>query len=373
MTLRERILSVYCGKTPDVVPFMLDLSHYFYHKNKIPWDLSQAFEEPEYELIDYHKRMGVGFFNSHLGQFYVEKYEGDISYVVKKHNNKGNTEIIWRYMTPIGTIERRRMWDEQSYSWAIKDWGVRSEQDLRILGYALSHRKYEPRWENFNTWTDYMGDYGVAYVLLLYTGLGNLLCKWMGIEGTIYAAYDKPKVMQEVIDQINENTLHLVDMLCTSPAEIIFIGDNISGDVQSPDFFNQWSRRFYLEAVRRLHKAGKFVAVHIDGKLHGALKMIKETGADCADSVTPAPMGDLTSIECREEVGKEFILSGGPPPNLWLPEVSTEVFKKSVMDWLNLKRYGPRFIATAGDQVPPGAVEDRIKIMRDLVEKYGKY
>jgi hypothetical protein len=49
------------------------------------------------------------------------------------------------------------------------------------------------------------------------------------------------------------------------------------------------------------------------------------------------------------------------------------VFKKAVLDWLELKKVSPRLIANAGDQVPPGADEDRIKIMRDLVEKHGKY
>ena len=34
MTMRERILAVYRGETPDVVPYMLDLSHWFYHKNR---------------------------------------------------------------------------------------------------------------------------------------------------------------------------------------------------------------------------------------------------------------------------------------------------------------------------------------------------
>ena len=37
------------------------------------------------------------------------------------------------------------------------------------------------------------------------------------------------------------------------------------------------------------------------------------------------------------------------------------------MRWLELKRHSPDLIANAGDQVPPGAVEDRIHIMRDLV------
>ena len=38
-----------------------------------------------------------------------------------------------------------------------------------------------------------------------------------------------------------------------------------------------------------------------------------------------------------------------------------------------LKREGPRLIAAAGDQVPPGAEEERIELMRDLVEERGRY
>jgi uroporphyrinogen-III decarboxylase len=53
--------------------------------------------------------------------------------------------------------------------------------------------------------------------------------------------------------------------------------------------------------------------------------------------------------------------------------VPREAFEKAVLDWLELKRYGPRFIANAGDQVPPHADEARIELMRDLVEKYGRY
>ena len=70
MTLRERILSVYRGETPDAVPFMLDLSHWFYHRERLPWDLSTVYEEPESQLIDYHRRAGVGFYVPNLASFY---------------------------------------------------------------------------------------------------------------------------------------------------------------------------------------------------------------------------------------------------------------------------------------------------------------
>jgi len=373
MSMRQRILAVYRGQTPDVVPYMLDLSHWFYHKNRMPWDLSVAYEKPEHELITYHKRIGAGFYMPNLASFYTAAYGPEVHSEVSKTYHGDTPEIVWRLTTPLGTIERRRIWEETSYSWAISRWGIQSEQDLRVLGYALGSRVYAPLWDRHAAWDEAVGDMGVVYLSAGYSAMGHLLNYWLGISGTAYAASDWPVTLREEVDRINENTLCLINLLATSPADIIIMGDNFSSDIQSPRFFQKWSARFYTEAVRRLHAAGKCVAVHIDGKLRGAIRMIQEAGADCADAVTPSPMGDLTPPECRQEAGPDFILSGGVPPSLWLPDVELAHFRRAVLNWLELKRYGPRLIANAGDQVPPHACEDRIEFMRDLVEKYGKF
>jgi len=373
MTMRERILAVYRGETPDVVPYMLDLSHWFYHKNRIPWDLSVAYEKPEYELIGYHKQAGAGSYMPNLGAFYSAPHGDDVQSEVRKDYHDGVPEIVWRLTTPLGSIERRRMWEESSYSWAITRWGVQTEQDLRVLGHALGSRTYAPLWDRYQAWVDEVGDMGVVYLSAGYSAMGHILNYWLGVSGTAYAAADWPMTLREVVDQINDNNLKLIDLLAASPAEIIIMGDNFSSDIQSPRFFSRWSRPYYAEAIRRLHAAGKCVAVHIDGKLRGAIGMIRDAGADCGDAITPAPMGDLSPLECREEAGPRFILSGGVPPTLWLPEVPRAAFEKSVLDWLELKRYGPRLIANAGDQVPPHAAKERIEIMCELVERHGRY
>jgi hypothetical protein len=116
MSIRDRILSVYRGETPDYVPYMLDLSHWLYHRNQMPWDLSRAYEKPEYELIDYHKKAGVGFYLPNLGTFYSVSYTGDVVAEVRKDFPGGIPEITWRLTTPIGSIERKRVWEEASYS-----------------------------------------------------------------------------------------------------------------------------------------------------------------------------------------------------------------------------------------------------------------
>jgi uroporphyrinogen-III decarboxylase len=373
MTLRERILAVYRGQTPDVVPFMLDLSHWFYHQNRLPWDLSRAYLEPERELIDYHRRQGVGFYIPNLASFFEAGYGEGVQAECEKSVIQGHAAITWRLRTPLGTIQRIRTWEEQTYAWATKQWGIRSEQDLRVLGHALAHRRFQPCWDRYRSWQQTIGDTGVAYLVFGYSAMGQLLNYWMGIERTMYAVNDWPETVREVVQEINANNLECIDLLARSPAEVVIMGDNFSGDVQPPRFFERWSRPFYEEATGRLHAAGKYVAVHVDGRLKGALGMIRAAGADCADAVTPTPMGDLTPAECRAESGPEFILSGGVSPDVWLPNVSDEEFRAAVLRWLELARSSPRLIAAAGDQVPPGAAEHRVSLMRDLVETYGRY
>ena len=109
MTMRERILAVYRGETPDVVPYMLDLSHWFYHKNRQPWDLTTVYEQPETGLIDYHKRAGVGFYMPNLAAFTSTAYKDDVRASVSKGTRNGVPEITWRLETPLGAIERRRV------------------------------------------------------------------------------------------------------------------------------------------------------------------------------------------------------------------------------------------------------------------------
>ena len=373
MTPRERILAVFRGETPDVVPFMLDLSHWFCQRERRPWDLSTAYETPDTALIACHRRTGAGFYLPNLAAFYTTRYPPDVQATVTKRDTAQGPEIAWRLETPLGAIERRRIWEQTSYSWAINHWGIATEDDLRVFAYALRDRRFEPLWDRYRAWDAEVGDAGVVYLPLGYSAMGNLLNLWMGVERTIYATADCPALLEQVVAEVNASALRLVDLAATSPAPVVLLGDNFSSDVQPPAFFRRWSAPFYVEAVRRLHAAGKAVAVHIDGRLRGALGMIRDTGADAGDAITPAPLGDLTPAECRAEAGPDFILSGGVSPDLWLPTASDGAFCAAVRAWLDLRRHSPRLLAGAGDQVPPGALPERIGMMRDLVETYGRY
>ena len=373
MTMRERILAIYRGETPDVVPYMLDLSHWFYHKNRLPWDLTVAYDQPEYDLIAYHKQAGAGFYMPNLGSFYSVAYGDDVQSDVSKVDHDGVPEIAWRLTTPLGSIERRRMWEEVSYSWAITRWGVQTEQDLRVLGYALGSRSYAPLWDRYQAWVDEVGDMGVVYLSAGYSAMGHLLNYWLGVSGTAYAAADWPATLREVVDQINDNNLKLIDLLAASPAEIIIMGDNFSSDLQPPRFFGEVVAALLRrgdppaargrEVRRRAHRRPAARGHRHDPRRGRGLRRRDHARAHGRPDPGAMPRRRRAQLHPVRRRAAQPVAARSP----------REVFEKSVLDWLELKRYGPRFIANAGDQVPPHAVEERIEIMRDLVEKHGRY
>ena len=107
--------------------------------------------------------------------------------------------------------------------------------------------------------------------------------------------------------------------------------------------------------------------------MRGALKWFAECGADCIDAATPAPMFSLTPEEARREAGSDIILSGGLPATIFGMHGSDDAFVDSVRRWLDLRYLSPRLLLAAGDQVPIDAPQSRIKMLPELVERYGVY
>jgi hypothetical protein len=137
--------------------------------------------------------------------------------------------------------------------------------------------------------------------------------------------------------------------------------------------FNEYSRGYYTEVAHRVHAKGKYLAVHVDGEMKGCLQNFAQCGVDCIDAATPAPMFALTPAQARVEAGDNMILSGGIPATIFGPTASDKEFGTSVCQWLETRHTSFKLFMAAGDQIPPDASWQRIKLLPKLVEKYGEY
>jgi hypothetical protein len=98
------------------------------------------------------------------------------------------------------------------------------------------------------------------------------------------------------------------------------------------------------------------------------LKTVADCGVDGADAVTPAPWGDLTPLQCRDEAGDKLVLSGGVPPDAFHAGVPLSVFDQRVEAWLELRKRSPALIVAPGDQLPPDGEIDRVARMAQIAD-----
>ncbi len=367
MTPRQRARAVFRGETPDAVPLFLDLSHWYKKNYSVPFDLA-GLRGVERRLVELHRLLGAVAYVE-MGSFYDLRYDDGVSESAETVGGVYRHEIV----TPVGTVYEERTFSEASYSYNITRRLIQSVDDFEVVGFAMDRVRAVARWERYEEWERALGDLAFIYVQLPYSGLGYLMSRHMGVEKSVYAIQDAADEVERLIRSVNDANLRILDTIADGPFDVLIQSDNLDGNVQTPALFDRFSRAYYSEIARRLHRVGKSLAVHVDGEMRGLLGALARCGVDCIDAATPAPMFSLSPKAAREEAGPEMILSGGVPPTVFGPTGTGEQFDRAVREWLELKEDSPRLILAAGDQVPPNADWGRIARLPQLIEAFGRY
>lgn len=368
MTLRERLLAVYRGQTPDQVPALADLSywHAAHGGGKfIPGKTDGANREKVDALLELHRRTNTAI-HLNLGTFYSTSYDD----IVRESSGIRGEHYFHRYETPVGTVEEVREWSDTSYSWPIIHHMVQDVEDLKIIRHVFEHINYRIDWPQFLETRQHVGEQGVLLVQAPYTGLGFFISRYAGVERTVMLAVDEPDEFERTVRTINTAHERVFAMLCDGPSEVLIVSDNLTSDVQTPDWFERYSGSHYRRMAQLAHANGKPLVTHIDGRLRGLLKAVGDCDVDGADAVTPAPWGDLTPQQCRDEAGDKLVLSGGVPPDAFHPDVPMSVFDQRVEDWLSLRQRSSALIVAPGDQLPPDGELDRVTRMAEIAEQF---
>lgn len=364
MTPRERLKAVYYGDKPDCVASLADLS--YWHAGNgggkfIPGKTDGANLDKVEALLKLHHLTGSAI-HVNLGSFYKVEYSGGVESV----SGIQNEQFTHRFKTPLGELLEVREWSNFSFSWPITHHMVQAEEDLKIIRYIAENTHYSADWELLKRVTEMDCEFALPLVQVPYTGMGFLMSRYAGVEETVMFAMDEPDELEDTVETINESHKKVFQLLAEGPSEAMIVSDNLSADVQSPPWFGKYSEKHYRWMADTAHAYGKPLASHIDGRLRGLLKLHAEIGVDVADAVTPAPWGDLTPKECRDEAGDKLVLSGGVPPDHFNPSVPLAVFDRSVEAWLDLADRSSALIVAPGDQLPPDGDISRVTRMVEM-------
>lgn len=370
MTLAERILNVFRGEKPDVIPWFADLT-YWYAASVKRGSLPERYLGDG--VVDLYRDLGCGCHEHALSNPWLTEYDDVVETTRYEDDSAGeHVQEETEWTTPVGTLTQVKRYEPGSFCWAYRKYPITSLEDLRTYRFIAEHSHYTPDYSVPTRQLALWGDLGVPAAVPPRSPMANLIVIWMGVVNLSYALADAPAEIERTLEVVGNSEDSIYEIIERGPTPLVYFGENITGDMVSPRLFNKYYAPYYRRRMPGLRAAGKHVFVHVDGTFRSLLPHIAASGVDCAQSLTVAPVGDVELGDMRSLAGPELILWSGIPGAMFSPLYSDEMVREMTIALLKRYRNDGRFIMGVCDQVPPDGVIERIRMITDLVEEHGR-
>jgi hypothetical protein len=221
--------------------------------------------------------------------------------------SSGQATVRRTFSTPLGSVhldERRepgtgqwhgqRSWNDVT-PWRA-EYPIKEPGDYEVVKYIFENTEYVADYFPIEQAIDWLGDEGVVIDYLPYSPMQTLMIEWIGmIDGRFFVHLaDHQDLVEDLCETIRKCRAPVYEISARSPAPIAQCGDNVDGVLATPPIFEKYFMPEYEKQAEVLHRHGKLMAVHMDGRLAGLKELIARTPIDIIEAFHPPPMGDLT-------------------------------------------------------------------------------
>jgi hypothetical protein len=362
MTIKENILAVYKRK----------------NDYKIPWAVYGGFLLPTGTLERQLRNRGCGWIQWEpvcswqppgMGHMNGWMYESEIK------NAEMSLKIIWRnnqkifrrtYSTPIGDVYEE-LHEEPGYrSLWVKKYFIEKPRDYEIVKYLVENSVLRENYGKFLESRDNLGDDGVLLAVIDRSPFQKMLIEICGTERLMFDLIDIPEIVEDLMQTIQRKQEEAFQIIANSPAEVIWMVDNLTGDITEPRLFKKYCIPFYNNFSKYLHEHNKVIAVHLDGKLMSIKKLLNNTDIDVIESFTLPDMGGDITIEEASKLWKDKSIIANIPAFLCYEE--EKIIKKYLYDLLEKIYPRKNFMLELSENLPQKYLKKVLPIVAEVME-----
>lgn len=298
----------------------------------------------------------------------IEGFESREEIVRIEEQHPGHT--VSRVRVPSGelTTVYRDIWEnDRRVNHRIEEFPVKTVQDLRVATELIKRQQFRANPETFHRAAEVVGHRAEPTMFLSSSGLTDLIKRWCGLPGTYYLLHDHPAEVEAFLAACDRRDDRMIDEALALPCRIFNLGDHATNEFTPPPILKKYLMPRWQRISDRLHAAGRFVHTHWDGNSLTMLPYLQETRLDAVESLTPAPMGDMTLEDMKRAVGDTIVVLDLLPTIDFLPyRPMQEVldFTRRVIDM-----FAPKLILGISDEISQVGQIEKVEAISKLVDE----
>jgi hypothetical protein len=389
LSIRDRVIAVLKGEKPDRLPFAGRLE--LWRKGLAhTGDLAPEFQD--LPLTEIHRRVGMGrqvFLSPYsmrlrgvevISHFNGEFHHREVDPVVERFPDMDHlappgragvtkTEII----TPVGRLTIEHLAVPETLATGARAYmskhPITTDEDYTVVEYIVERMEYVSQEERLRKVEAEVGEWGYVAPSIMRLPFQQLLIDYFSTENFFFALHDTPASVTRLLDLLDERCVEFIHHLAPLDVLYVQIGDNLDGMMTNPRLFRKYALPVYQRYTEILHQQGKKVGSHTDGNIQPLFELLKESGLDLCESISPAPLTPFTFDEIWDAWRDGPIIWGGIPSPLLETGTSEAEFEQAIEDLL-ARVDSPRIILGITDMVLPNNQVERVRRIAEIVEDH---
>lgn len=293
-------------------------------------------------------------------------YGEEVELFVKRNENLVRTTI----QTPVGSLHEVSKTDAWGLSSRKLEYPVKSAEDFKALTYVLDSARVNFNKQVYGELVREIKGQGIVSYFFPRSPLQALILDCMGFTRTMrFLFIEGHRRLEDVMDAIERYNDKFFEAMGGSPIEVFNLGENIDVRLTSPKLFEKFCLPVYQKRCDYLHKRRKYVHIHVDGYAKPLLPLLRDSGLDGVEALTPYPVGDMTIDDIARGLGDELVVLDGIPYILFLPDVPYEKLERFVR---KIVVKIPRLVLGISDELPPPADVERVRMVSRLLDELAR-
>lgn len=283
MTNRENLIAALDGKKPERIPFTIYEDF--------------GLTNPE---LDIFKKQGLSE-TSYCS--FIKETTSNVEKIIRTEENEGKKTEFITLRTPVGEISQisKNGWVQEFY--------LKTPEDYKVMEYIIHDTKLEADHQQYNEAEKRAGDNGITLIWGRRSPMQTILVDYVGLEEFAYHLADDFLEMEALREALLEQMIESYKIFAEGPGKYIHMLENFTAETWGPERFTKYHLPVYEKVIPILHKAGKKVYTHFDGKLACVADLVAKTGIDGIESLTLPPEGDMQYAQARKIWPEKFLWS----------------------------------------------------------------